>query len=381
MSLWALASLPGLAIWLCILLLPWRAWSVRERMDVEPQAVEDNTAVLSRVTVLIPARNEAERLTDTLSALQRQGEGFSVVLIDDQSDDDTAQLAARHPLSAMGRLRVVRSAPLPAGWSGKLWALEQGTRYLQGDYILLLDADIRLAPGLLASLCQRLHTEALGMISLMARLRMQSLWERLLLPAFVFFFKLLYPFRLVNDPRIPVAAAAGGVILIRRQALLRAGGFAAIHHELIDDCALARAVKRCGYPVWIGLTHSAHSTRPCHGLGAVWDMVRRTAYSQLRFSPLLLLLCTLLMCAAFVLPPLCLIGGMFAGDLLALAAAVASLLLMLFVFLPTLRYYQLPMSCGLGILLAGLLFLPMTWHSALAHHCGRGAVWKGRQYP
>jgi hopene-associated glycosyltransferase HpnB len=228
-----------------------------------------------------------------------------------------------------------------------------------------------MLPGLRARLLQ----EDLGLVSLMARLRMQTPWERVLMPAFVFFFRLLYPFALSNSRSRAIAAAAGGCILTRSAILRRLGGYAALRGALIDDCALARRVKDAGHRTWIGLTHGAVSHREYDNLGSVWDMVARTAFAQLRHSLLLLLLCTGLMLAAFPLP-LAALG--VAGW--PRAAGVAALGLMLAGYLPTLRYYGLPAWWAPALPLAGILYLLMTWSSAWRHWAGTGARWKDRSY-
>ena len=309
-----LIFLPGLLIWLAITLLPWRPWSARETLDSRVEAA-DPEADLSAITVLIPARNEAEHIGQTLRALQ-QGRGLQVVLVDDQSTDNT-RAAAR--ASGLRNLQILPGSAPPAGWSGKLWALEQGRQRIDTRYILLLDADIRLRAGLIAALLQKAAADDLKMVSLMARLKMTASPEKLLLPAFIFFFKLLYPFHLSNRPRSRMAAAAGGCILLERRALERLGGFASIKQALIDDCALARKLKQQGHAIWTGLTHSAVSLRDYRNLANIWRMVRRTAYTQLAHSPWWLLLCVVLLIAAFILPVIALTQNNPAMRLLGLA--------------------------------------------------------------
>lgn len=223
---WSLLALPGLVIWSLVLCLPWRPWSTREFLDVATFDTESNKphkADLSRITVLIPARNEADVIAETLLALKTQDESLKIILIDDQSDDDTSDIALR---AGLKNLNIIKGKPLPEGWSGKLWALEQGRKHVDTDYILLLDADITLAPGTLTSLFQKLNFEQLDLVSLMAFLRMNSFWEIFLMPAFIYFFKLLYPFQLSNAPSDKllsrhVAAAAGGCICFADPGLIR----------------------------------------------------------------------------------------------------------------------------------------------------------------
>lgn len=365
---------PGALLWLLVLLLPWRPWSCRETLDVDAGC---QGVGLSGITVLIPARNEARHIRATLSALQEQGPGLQVIVVDDQSGDDTAALART---AALPGLQLYGGSPPPAGWNGKLWALEQGLGQVKTPYVLLLDADIQLQPGIIARLLQQMQGQGLGLASLMVCLRMQGFWERLLLPPFVFFFKLLYPFSLVNHPGCPLAAAAGGVLLTRRSLLTGMGGFSVLRTALIDDCALARAIKSRGQGIWIGLTRSAHSSRCYPDLGAIWQMVSRTAYSQLHYSPWWLLLASVLLMVAFVLPAASLLLGILHDEPGAMLPGAVGLAAMLAAYMPTLRYYQLALWRAPGLIIAGILFLAMTWHSCLRHHWGRGASWKGRHY-
>lgn len=370
MTLTLLAVVPGLLIWTAILLLPWRPWSTAETLDAsESQATSD----LSDVTVLIPARNEAKTIARTLSALTLQGPGLKVVLVDDQSTDDTVRQARSVELE---NLTIVSGEALAEGWSGKLWALEQGRGHVTSRYMILLDADIELAPGMVATVADKVRSEDLQMLSLMAHLKMKTGWEKFLMPAFIFFFKLLYPFKLANNSNSRMAAAAGGFIWLDTAILDRLGGFHCIRDALIDDCSLASQVKKDGNRTWTGLTHSVKSIRSYDDLSTIWLMVTRTAYTQLFYSPLLLLLCTCLMLAAFVLPLLALISlqmPVFVCGLLTLA-------LQLGCYLPTLRYYELPAGYALTLPFAGMLYLVMTWNSAWRHYLGSGASWKGRAY-
>lgn len=363
-------AIPGLLVWVAVLLLPWRPWSTAERLDARAGG---GAADLSDVTVLIPARNEADSIGRTLQALAAQGTGLRVVVIDDQSTDGTAQAA----LAAGGAgVQVIAGQPLPAGWSGKLWALEQGRAQVGTGLTLLLDADIELLPGTLEALCTKLRAEQLQLVSLMAELRMSSLWERLLLPAFVYFFKLLYPFRLSNAGSRWVAAAAGGCILIESRMLGVIGGFGALRGALIDDCTLARRVRQAGGRTWIGLTRSARSLRAYDTLSSIWNMVARTAFTQLGYSVALLLLCSLMMLVAFLSPLVALGIGGGAARLAALGALAA----MMLSYTPTLGYYGLSRLWALAMPLIGTLFLAMTWTSALRCWRGQRSQWKGRTY-
>ena len=371
--LWNGLAAAGAALWLCVLVLPWQPWRVRERLEPEPG--EDAADVsLEDVTALIPARDEAAVIGDTLAALGRQGRSLRVVLVDDRSGDDTAEVARQAAPAALA-LDVCAGAPLPEGWTGKLWALEQGRRRIETPLTLLLDADITLRPGMIPALLARKEESGTALVSVMAALRMRGGWERLLLPAFIFFFRLLYPFHLSNGPGRRVAAAAGGCVLIETSVLARIGGFEAIRGALIDDCALARAVKEAGHRTWTGVSRGAESHRTYPTLGAVWRMVARTAYTQLRYSPVLLLVCTLLMALMFWAP----IAGL-AGPLTAQIAGGVGLVGMALCYLPTVRYYRLFSAWALTMPLIGTLFLAMTWHSALRDWGGRRSEWKGRVY-
>jgi len=368
-SIWL--ALPGVAIWLAILTLPWRPWRIGETLDCE-QPVSDLD--LSDVTVLIPARNEAETLPVTLAALARQGVNLEIIVVDDQSQDGTADVI---PDTCLAGTRLVSGTPPPRGWSGKLWALEQGRLGVRRPLILLLDADIALRPGMIGALRAKLRRDRLQLVSLMARLPTVSLWEKLLMPPFVYFFKLLYPFRLANDPGCArVAAAAGGCILLEGRVLEEIGAFASIRGELIDDCALAARVKQKGFATWVGLTRSAHSIRRYESLWPMWNMVARSAFTQLRHSWLLLLGATGTILAAFCLPLLALGADSPTAVVLALTALIA----MVFSYLPTLKFYGLSAAWALALPLIGALYLAMTWSSAYRWWVGRGAAWRGRMY-
>jgi hopene-associated glycosyltransferase HpnB len=369
--LWVYLALPGALLWLTILLLPWRPWRVREALEATHAS---SNVELDDVTVLIPARNEAETIAAVLHGLNSQGRGLKTVLVDDQSTDATVEIART---AATHELLVIAGQSLPGGWTGKLWALHQGRAYLERPLTLLLDADIELAPGMIATLRRKMQQDGLRLVSLMAALRMQSFWEKLLLPAFIFFFRLLYPFHLSNDPtQRRVAAAAGGCILLETRLIDEIGGFAALRGALIDDCTLARRVKSLGARTWVGLTHSVRSLRRYDRLEGIWNMVARSAFTQLGYSTAALLGCTVLFVAAFWLP----IAGLFLGDGLARVLAALGLLAMMVAYLPTLRFYGLAGAWGLALPLIGTLYLAMTWGSAWRYWHGQRSRWKGRAY-
>lgn len=359
-------------MWCSILLLPWRPWSRQPASDENPVLPADKLD-LQEVTVLIPARNEAAFIQKTLQALASQGSGLNIILVDDQSTDETAQLAREVDIED---LVVFPGKSPPEGWSGKLWALEQGRRHVHSRFTLLMDADIELQPGVVSTLCERMRNEGFQLISLMAVPRMAGFWERLLMPAFIYFFKLLYPFQLANSSSSKIAAAAGGCILLETRLLDEIGGFASLRDALIDDCALARRIKSQGYKTWIGLTHSAHSLRPYERLGDIWEMVARTAFTQLHYSPWLLGLCTLLMVLGFAMP----VVGLLHPYLLTRSVAVAALIIMMITYAPMLRFYDRSLVWALAMPLIGMLYLAMTWDSAIRFWRGERSRWKGRRY-
>jgi hopene-associated glycosyltransferase HpnB len=356
--------------WGFLLLAPAQPWRNRERLSALASGCHD----LGDVTVLIAARDEAALLPGTLRALAAQGDGLRVVVVDDRSRDATAQ-RARETLRE--GLTVIEGRALPAGWSGKVWAQHQGEPHLDRTLTLLLDADIELSPGMLAALRRKLCDDELAMVSVMARLPTRGGWERLLVPPFIFFFKLLYPFALANRPDSAVAAAAGGCVLLRTECLREAGGFEALRDAVIDDCTLARHVKRLGRRIWIGLSDGAIGRRPYAGLRPLWDMVARTAFTQLGYSPLMLVGCTLAMGLAFAVP----LAALASADAWAVAAGTLAVGLMAVSFLPTLRLLEVPVAWALTLPFAALLFLAMTWTSALRYWRGERSRWRGRHYP
>ena len=360
----------GSLLWVALLLAPWRPWSTRECLEPESEQVERN---LCDVTVLIPARNESAVIKRTLSALGNQSNGLQVILVDDQSSDETASLA----VSTLGAgLLVLKGKPLPSGWTGKLWALEQGWRNTRTELILLLDADIELDPRMIGALKQKLIGEKLDLISIMARLRMETFWEKLLAPSFIYFFKLLYPFSLGNNPSSALGVAAGGCILVRSDALRKTGAFTSIRDAIIDDCALAASVKKSGGRTWTGLSLSVRSHRPYPHLSNFWEMVERTAFTQLRYSIWLLLATTFVMALVFWFPW----SGLFSSSFAVRCFAVAGFCAMISTYLPTLRYYQRTILWAPMLPFVGSLFLLMTWSSALRYWRGKRSEWKGRVY-
>jgi hopene-associated glycosyltransferase HpnB len=372
---WAVGfALAALFAWFMVLIAPWRPWSTRECLAADAQRQREP---LDDVTVLIPARDEADTLPKTLACLAEQGPGLEILVVDDQSRDSTGDIV--QGLGGAGA-RLISGAALPEGWTGKVWAQAQAQPFLRRPLVLLLDADIALAPGMIATLRARLRERRLGLVSLMAELPMEGFWERLLIPAFVYFFKLVYPFAIANSPpNSPgkrMAAAAGGCVLLERRALDAIGGFESVRDAIIDDCTLARRVKDAGFGTWIGLTRSATSHRRYRGLGDIWRMVTRTAFTQLRYSWLLLALCTLLMAVCFLSPVLI----AFSPEPLARVIAITAWFFMWLAYVPTLRFYGLPTAWGLLMPFIGLLFLIMTWDSARRYLLGERSAWRGRRY-
>jgi hopene-associated glycosyltransferase HpnB len=359
-------------LWVGFALLPWRPWSNQEVLD----AVEgvNGDIALDEITVLIPARNEAEVIQHTLQSVNEQGPGLKIVLIDDSSTDATVEKARQMWISD---LRIIRSAPLPPGWSGKLWALEQGRLQVTTPHMLLLDADIELAGRIVKTLKEKMDREGIPFVSLMAMPSMSGSWEKLLMPAFVHFFKVLYPFGRVNSPRTRVAAAAGGCILVETEMLDQIGGFESIKSAVIDDCALARRVKLRGSKVWLGLTHSVKSVRTYQHLREIWDMVARTAFTQLHYSVGLLILCTLVMLLVYQVP----VVMVASANIMIRCLALGSLVIMFLTYVPILRFYHRSWAWALGLPLVAAIFLAMTWTSAIRYWRGERTRWKGRVYP
>ena len=321
--------------------------------------------------MLIPARNEAPVIADTLAALAKSASDAPVVLVDDQSGDATTTMART---AGLRNLTIMAGTAPPDGWSGKLWALEQGLTQIKTPRVLLLDADIRLAPGMFAAL-QHKADEGYKLVSVLAEPRWRGFAASILLPAFVYFFKLLYPFALANRAGSRVAAAAGGVILIDRDVLLTVGGFSAWRDAIIDDCALAAHVKRADHRCYLGLTHGAQSQRQ-QDLSGIIAMIARSAYVQLHESPWLLIAATATMALAFWVPPAALA---FAGipRWLGLAALIA----MMLSYLPTLLYYRRNPLASVLLPLTASAYLVATWYSALRAWRGTRSVWKQRRYP
>jgi hopene-associated glycosyltransferase HpnB len=337
------------------------------------------------VAVVVPARDETSVLPRTLPRLldQRYPGSLRVVLVDDRSGDGTGELAAR---LAAGRgrssgLSVVAGSDPPPGWSGKVWALRQGVdRAGDVDYLLFTDADIDHPPDSVARLVAMAVGRRLDLVSLMARLRVETPWEKLVVPAFVYFFAQLYPFRRVNRRRCRSAAAAGGCVLLRRPALTSAGGLEAIRGAVIDDVALARAVKRSGSSIWIGLADEVESIRGYGRLADLWNMVARSAFTQLRCSAPLLGVTIAGMAVVYAVPPAAFFVFAATGRLAWAVGAAGCWLAMGLSFVPTLSYYRLRRVSAVALPFTASLYALMTIDSAVRHWRGLGVAWKGRFY-
>ena len=366
-----------LAVWVYLLLGRGMFWRLRERDDLD-QPPEPET--WPAVTAVVPARNEADVIARSIGGLLAQDYpgDFRVVLVDDQSEDGTAETAraAATALGAADRLEIIDGRPLPQGWVGKMWALDQGVaRAAERDraYLLLTDADIGHRPDNLRHLIARAEAGRLDLVSLMVRLTSGTWAERLLIPAFVFFFDMLFPFAWVNRPSSRVSAGAGGCMLVRRSALEAAGGIAAIRAAIIDDCALAARLKARG-PIWLGLTQRAESLRPYGGIGDIARMVSRSAYAQLHYSPWLLAGTLVGMIVTYVAPPV----AALAGHGLLRGLGIATWLLMALSFAPMMRFYRLSPLWGAALPVIGGLYSLFTVQSAVQVWRGRGGMWKGR---
>jgi hopene-associated glycosyltransferase HpnB len=377
-ALTVIASI-GLAAWLYLLLFNGGFWLSSEREEAEQNKYPE-PKVWPRVTAVIPARNEADMLPGSLTSLVKQDYlgAFSIVLVDDQSTDGTADVARAIAAASNREITIVSGAPLPPRWTGKVWAMHQGIATASAgdappEYLLLTDADIGYRPDVLKSLVVGSTAKGRAMTSVMAKLKCDSLAERWLVPAFIFFFEMLYPFRRVNRRADRTAAAAGGCMLVERTALERAGGIAAIRGALIDDCALGKLLKTQG-PIWLGLSDRVLSLRPYETFEDIRRMVARSAYAQLRYSPVLLVGTVLAMLAIYVAPPALAVLAAYPANML----AAVTYLLMFIAYQPTLRFYNRSPLWGLALPLIATVYVGFTLDSAYQHVRGRGGLWKGR---
>ncbi|MET7286571.1 glycosyltransferase [Streptomyces sp. NPDC005573] len=371
----------SLAAWCWLLLCRGFFWRTDVRLP--PHREPD---VWPPVCVVVPARDEAAVLPASLPSLLAQDYPgrAEVFLVDDGSTDGTGELA-RALAGRYGGLPLTVTSPgePPAGWTGKLWAVRHGiglARAREPEFLLLTDADIAHAPDSLRTLVAAARTGGHDVVSLMARLRVESVWERLVVPAFVYFFAQLYPFRWIGRRGSRTAAAAGGCVLLRADAAERARIPDAIRQAVIDDVALARAVKGSGGHIWLGLAERVDSVRPYPRLHDLWRMVSRSAYAQLRHSPLLLVGTVAGLALVYLVPPAAVAAGAVSGSRATAAAGAAAWAVMAATFAPMLRYYRQPVWTAPLLPFTALLYLLMTVDSAVQHYRGRGAAWKGRTY-
>lgn len=368
--IWTVISGLALVIWLVLVFARHGFWLARERdtRDLPPEPAQ-----WPAVTAVVPARDEAEVIARSIGSLIAQDYpgAFRIVLMDDSSSDGTGDIARGLRSS---RLEVVQGKPLPAGWTGKLWAVSQGVERAGETpaYLWLTDADIEHAPDTLRMLVTRAEAGQLALVSLMAKLRCESFAERMLVPAFVFFFQMLYPFGLVNRPK-GLGGAAGGCMLVRRESLALAGGIAAIRDALIDDCTLGALLKRQGR-IWLGLTDRSRSIRAYRTFGSIAAMISRSAYAQLHYSPLVLAGTILGLALVYAAPPLLAVLGH--GE--ARIAGAAAWVLMAIAFQPMLAFYRRSPLWGVALPVIAAFYAGCTLLSAWQHARGRGGMWKGR---
>jgi len=369
----------ALAIWLHLFFGRGWFWRIR-KLDADA-FVGKVPIEWPRIVAVVPARNEAKTIEAAVSSLARQdylGE-FSVVVVDDHSEDATATLAgqAADENRAGDRVKVTSASALPEDWTGKLWALNKG---VAGDaaepptYYWFTDADVSHAPDTLRRLVEQAEQKTLDLASLMVLLQAKSLPEQALIPAFLYFFLMLYPPKWIADEELSTAGAAGGCILIRRKALERIGGLAPIRGQVIDDCALAKAVKLSGGKVWMGLTRESTSLRAYRTFGEIRDLIARTAFTQLRYSRLILMGTLAGMFLTYVAP----VTLLFAHDSTARVLGIVAFLLMTLSFLPTVRFYRLSILWVPLLPLTALFYAYATWLSAVRYWMGKGGQWKGR---
>ncbi len=369
----------ALGIWLYLVAFRGLFWLARERDDRgEPAPLPCSD--WPSVAVVIPARNEADMLPLSLGSLLAQDYAgkLAVVIVDDGSSDGTAKVASAIAADAIRAITVIHGEPPPPGWTGKVWAMQQGIAHAEAvkdapDYLLLTDADIAYGPFAVTRLVARAMASRTVLTSLMVKLNCASVSERALIPAFLFFFQMFYPFAWVNRSGAKTAAAAGGSMLVERQALTRAGGIAGISGALIDDCALANLMKRQG-PIWLSLSRDVVSLRSYPHLGDLRQMIARSAYAQLGYSPLLLAATISGMALTFLAPPVLAIFGGYPANVVAAGAWA----LMTLAYLPILSFYRLSLVWAAALPLIALAYLAFTLDSACLHWRGRGGQWKGR---
>ncbi|NEN90664.1 MAG: glycosyltransferase [Okeania sp. SIO3H1] len=381
----------NLIIWIYLLIFRGKFWLADQRLLPISETEIRKNQYWPSISVIIPARNEAKLLRLTLKSLLNQDYpgNFKIILVDDNSKDNTANVAKfiAQKNDNFTKIEVISAGNLPSGWSGKLWAINQGIRYAKQqtpapDYFLLTDADIEHSSTNIRQLIIKAEQENLALASLMVKLQCQTLAEELMIPAFVFFFQKLYPFRWVNNPQNSTAAAAGGCILIRHQVLDEIGGIEVIKNALIDDCSLAKTVKQksTNKKIWLGLTSDTKSRRSYPDLFSIWSMVARTAFTQLNYSPLLLVATVIGMKLIYLVPSLGIILGVIFSWWEIVAVAFLARILIFLAYLPIIRFYQISPIYAMSLPTVALLYTLITIDSAWRHWQGRGGHWKGRTY-
>ncbi len=366
-----LLALLSLCVWLYLFFAHGSFWrSTPQLLPAVPADTPD-------VDIIVPARNEAQTIGRVIASLlvQDYAGKLRVILVDDESSDGTAEIAGAAMSGRGAALEILSAGPKPPGWSGKLWAVSQGVAASRAPILLLADADIVHDPRHVATLVARLDSPRVDMVSEMVRLNCSSTAEHALVPAFVYFFQMLYPFARVNDPRSAVAAAAGGTVLIRREALQRIGGIASIKGALIDDVTLAKAVKQGG-AVYLGHSGLAVSIRRYPRTADIWQMITRTAFTQLRYSAALLGLTVLGLALVWWIP----LGEALSGDGWQRLCGCVAFALGAVSFVPTLRRYRRNPSWSLALPLIAAFYMAATLSSAVQHWRGTGARWKDRDY-
>jgi len=379
LSFTLLLSIVSLIIWVALTFFRGAFWQLHAFNDdlVPPRQLQEWPAVVA----IVPARNESATIERTVESLLLQDYPgkFELVVVDDHSVDCTAELARRAAEKLQGSQRVttITANELPIGWTGKLWALQQGVEEISGDsveYLWFTDADIVHALDTLRRLVSRAEEHKLDLTSLMVLLQAKSFAERLLMPAFLYFFLKLYPPRWIADPKSGTAGAAGGCILLRRTALERIGGLTTIRSEVIDDCALARTVEKMGGAIWMGLTRKSVSLRSYDSFGEIRDLIARTAFTQLRYSAALLIGTLVGMLLTYVAP----VVLTFSGQTMVWRLSLTAWALMAFTYLPTVRFYGLSPLWAPLLPAAAVFYSYATWLSAARYWLGRGGQWKGR---
>ncbi len=372
-----IGGLLGLSIWVYLLTAHGGFWKVATlTAEVQPLYQIDRS-----IAVVVPARDEADVIGSTVESLLTQtcAQHLHVFVVDDHSTDATAGVAYRSATNC-GRpdaLTVITGSPLPTGWTGKLWAVQQGVKHamqLRPQFLLLTDADVHHSPDNIATLVAIADRGNYDLTSFMVKLHCRSLAERLLIPPFVFFFFLLYPPPWIRDSRRNAAGAAGGCMLVRPEALEHAGGIAAIRSEIIDDCGLALAIKQAGGRVWLGVTSDTFSTRAYETFSEIERMISRNAFNQLRHSPWILLGALLGLSITYLFP----LGLILSGNAILAMLGAVSFLLMTAAFLPMVRFYGLNPAWALTLPLSACFYMLATIHSAIKFWSGRGGEWKGR---